>query len=135
MAHQAATPTNSPCLPINPMPWTSVRTSFRQAPREFLQGSVHERKTRHGNPLYILYLHPIALSHLAATGSPRKCCKQKTYGLAKPFRCNRVEKPWVANQGVLKSSLHVGPRITNRESPPDGLPPGCPPPVRMLRFG
>ena len=21
-------------------------------------------------------------------GSPRKCCKQKTYGLAKPFRCN-----------------------------------------------
>src|SRR5258708_28415930 len=34
MAHQAATPTNSPCLPINPMPWTSVRTSFRQAPRE-----------------------------------------------------------------------------------------------------
>src|SRR5258706_8358928 len=32
MAHQAATPTNSPCLPINPMPWTSVRTSFRQAP-------------------------------------------------------------------------------------------------------
>src|SRR5882672_4660277 len=33
MAHQAATPTNSPCLPINPMPWTSVRTSFRQAPR------------------------------------------------------------------------------------------------------
>src|SRR6267143_341509 len=35
MAHQAATPTNSPCLPINPMPWTSVRTSFRQAPSAF----------------------------------------------------------------------------------------------------
>src|SRR5207302_10029094 len=35
--------------------------------------------------------------------SPRKCCKQKTYGLAKPFRCSRVENHWVANQGVLKS--------------------------------
>ena len=25
-------------------------------------------------------------------GSPRKCCKQKTYGLAKPFRCNTYKK-------------------------------------------
>src|SRR5882757_2584480 len=24
--------------------------------------------------------------------SPRKCCKQKTYGLAKPFRCNPCKK-------------------------------------------
>jgi hypothetical protein len=24
--------------------------------------------------------------------SPRKCCKQKTYGLAKPFRCNTYKK-------------------------------------------
>src|SRR5438046_5642497 len=23
-------------------------------------------------------------------GLPRKCCKQKTYGIIKPFRCNRV---------------------------------------------
>src|SRR6266850_1762827 len=38
MAHQAATPTNSPCLPINPMPWTSVRTSFRQAPSTAYSG-------------------------------------------------------------------------------------------------
>jgi len=25
-------------------------------------------------------------------GSPRKCCKQKTYALAKPFRCNTYKK-------------------------------------------
>ena len=25
-------------------------------------------------------------------GSPRKCCKQKTYGQAKPFRCNTYKK-------------------------------------------
>src|SRR6266481_5596961 len=25
-------------------------------------------------------------------GPPRKCCKQKTYGRTKSFRCNRVEK-------------------------------------------
>src|SRR5260370_24917659 len=25
-------------------------------------------------------------------GSPRKCCKQKTYGMAKPFRCNTYKK-------------------------------------------
>jgi hypothetical protein len=25
-------------------------------------------------------------------GSPRKCCKQKTYGAAKPFRCNTYKK-------------------------------------------
>ncbi len=25
-------------------------------------------------------------------GSPRKCCKQKTYGTAKPFRCNTYKK-------------------------------------------
>src|SRR6266446_4707649 len=26
-------------------------------------------------------------------GSPRKCCKQKTYGRAKSFRCNTYKKP------------------------------------------
>jgi len=26
-------------------------------------------------------------------GLPRKCCKQKTYGRAKPFRCNTYKKP------------------------------------------
>ncbi len=34
---------------------------------------------------------------------PHKCYIQRTYGISKFFRINRVEKPWVANQGVLKS--------------------------------
>src|SRR5437667_5106469 len=35
------------------------------------------------------------LSPLSATlrGSPRMCCKQKTYERAKPFRCNTYAKP------------------------------------------
>ena len=36
-------------------------------------------------------------------GSPRKCCKQKTYGMAKPFRCNTYKK-----QGVGTPSLVGG---------------------------
>src|SRR6266404_1661469 len=50
MAHQAATPTNSPCLPINPMPWTSVRTSFRQAPSA-LSGLEHDSREVGGRQL------------------------------------------------------------------------------------
>ena len=37
-------------------------------------------------------------------GSPRKCCKQKTYGLAKPFRCNIYKKqggPALRRSGVF----------------------------------
>jgi hypothetical protein len=35
----------------------------------------------------------LPLSPLAATpGSPRKCCKQKTYGNTNPFRCNTYKK-------------------------------------------
>ncbi len=40
MAHRAILPTDSPCLPIIPMPWTSVRTSSRQvleSPRNWLR--------------------------------------------------------------------------------------------------
>ena len=32
-------------------------------------------------------------------GSPRKCCKQKTYGLSKPFRCNTYKKQGVGAVG------------------------------------
>ncbi len=40
--------------------------------------------------------------------SPRKCCKQKTYGLAKPFRCNTYRKhgggaPIMVNQALETS--------------------------------
>jgi hypothetical protein len=30
---------------------------------------------------------------------PRKCCKQKTYGLAKRFRCNNLQK--TRGEGVV----------------------------------
>ena len=36
--------------------------------------------------------------------SPPKCCKQKTYGLAKPFRCNTYKK-----QGVGGSRERLSP--------------------------
>ena len=39
-------------------------------------------------------------------GSPRKCCKQKTYGLAKPFRCNTYE-----NHGGGVHLFRIYPRI------------------------
>ena len=38
-------------------------------------------------------------------GSPRKCCKQKTYGQAKPFRCNTYKK-----QGWRSSSWELATR-------------------------
>ncbi len=44
-------------------------------------------------------------------GPPRKCCKQKTYGLAKPFRCNTYKKHGV---GV--------PVMVNQESDKDSWP-------------
>ena len=65
MAHQAATPTNSPCLPINPMPWTSVRTSFRQAPRHLSEKSIKEalrpRRESHG---VSVFANPEAIDRL-----------------------------------------------------------------------
>ncbi len=36
-----------------------------------------------------LFLKPFSCN---TYGSPRKCCKQKTYALAKPFRCNTYKK-------------------------------------------
>ena len=41
-------------------------------------------------------------------GSPRKCCKQKTYGMAKPFRCNTYKN--IRGWGVPRlASLHALP--------------------------
>ncbi len=34
-------------------------------------------------------------------GFPRKCCKQKTYGQAKPFRCNTYKKPGVGVPSIF----------------------------------
>src|SRR6266478_115916 len=50
-------------------------------------------------------------------GSPRKCCKQKTYSQAKPFRCNTYKKrgggvPIMVNQESKKGFLSRGvPRV------------------------
>jgi hypothetical protein len=42
--------------------------------------------------------------------SPRKCCKQKTYGLAKPFRCNTYKKHGGGDAPVphIPSNSHSG---------------------------
>src|SRR5260370_1945686 len=40
-------------------------------------------------------------------GSPRKCCKQKAYGLAKPFRCNTYKKPGGASSGSEAGSSQL----------------------------
>ncbi len=45
-------------------------------------------------------------------GSPRKCCKQKTYDLAKPFRCN-----------IYKKHGGGAPVMVNQESDTFGLQP------------
>ncbi len=68
-------------------------------------------------------------------GSPRKCCKQKTYGLAKPFRCNTYKKQGGGGSReriilltaqlsivdcqplLLRSSTDHGARITTNDSP------------------
>src|SRR6267143_2242730 len=39
--------------------------------------------------------------------SHRKCCKQKTYGLAKPFRCNTYKKPGVPPYGSEAGSSQL----------------------------
>ncbi len=44
-------------------------------------------------------------------GSPRKCCKQKTYGLTKPFRCNTYKKHGGCGEGLQLSSEAVSPKL------------------------
>src|SRR5713226_689549 len=63
-------------------------------------------------------LPTIALSPLAATltDPPRKCCKQKTYGLANPFRCNTYKKQGVPSFKPKALSLFVSPFL--RSLPP-----------------
>jgi hypothetical protein len=46
-----------------------------------------------GNPDRVGTAHSHFKSFSCNTyGSPRRCCKQKTYGLVKPFRCNTYKK-------------------------------------------
>ena len=48
------------------------------------------------------------LTSLAATlmDCPRKCCKHKTYGTAKSFRCNTYKKPGVGVSFPIWKDLH-----------------------------
>src|SRR6266478_992311 len=109
--------------------------------------SSHDEKSVTATPLHSV-LTPYWLKSFSCNtyGTPRKCCKQRTYGLAKPFRCNTYKKHggkgsrlWLTRNPIGIAVLsnhqerrstcvptHVAPRITNRESPPDGLPPSLP---------
>src|SRR5713226_5250583 len=52
-------------------------------------------------------------------GSPCKCCRQKTYGLARPFRCNTYKKQG-GREGVPSSTFR-GPsnsHLRSRRAPP-----------------
>ncbi len=71
-----------------------------------------EALARKSSPYFASSLPPYFLfskSFICNTyASPRKCCKQKTYGLAKPFRCNTYRKhgggaPIMVNQALETS--------------------------------
>jgi len=59
----------------------------------FLSPSLRDEKPVTATPLHSV-LAPYCFKSFSCNtyGSPRKCCKQKTYGLAKPFRCNTYKK-------------------------------------------
>src|SRR5258706_3506362 len=50
-----------------------------------------ELRFRTTNPLPVAHYYFKSFS-CNTYGSPRKCCKQETYGQAKPFRCNTYKK-------------------------------------------
>jgi hypothetical protein len=55
-------------------------------------------------------------------GSPRKCCKQKTYGMAKLFRCNTYKKHGEGVQSLLTSTAkHTWPGRPLAPSRAEGL--------------
>src|SRR5260370_13371446 len=48
----------------------------------------------------------------------RKCCKQKTYASAKPFRCNTYKKPGAVGVGSESSSLPFTFQLSTVNLPP-----------------
>jgi hypothetical protein len=60
----------------------SAHSAFSRDPFFFFRPSTSDFQPR----------HPPKFFSCNTYGSPRKCCKQKTYGLTKPFRCNTYEK-------------------------------------------
>src|SRR5207249_8638967 len=49
-------------------------------------------KNRAGRGIVVRPVRPLAATLM---NLPRKCCKQKTYGIVKPFSCNTYKKPGV----------------------------------------
>src|SRR5437879_1240202 len=110
----------------------SLRTGLGVSPHVFL--STFNRRSRpcrdcrlstSSAPLPHIHnsLPTPALSPLSATlmGSPRMCCKQKTYSKAKPFRCNIYAKPGGGAFFPFWNSSNVtehGSRITHRRPAP-----------------
>src|SRR6266481_2710284 len=76
------------------MSWTPANSIDPRAahPSRFRVLSEHREST---DPSQILTSSPTLRPHKSFScntyAAPRKCCKQKTYGPAKPFRCNRLE--------------------------------------------
>src|SRR5882724_13706292 len=58
------------------------------------------------------------LNHFSCNtyGFPRKCCKQKTYGRTKPFRCNTYKKQ--GGRGVMVNQLPLSSNVPTRLQPP-----------------
>jgi|SRR5713226_4376885 len=82
---------------------------------------------RSTSPVFLLTDHsPLITAHYCfksfscnTYGSPCKCCKQKTYGQAKPFRCNTYKKQG-GREGVPSSTFR-GPsnsHLRSRRAPP-----------------
>jgi hypothetical protein len=69
-------------LQVRPRPCSFSEAS---APKSF-ESSAHKML-----PFCTILVHPKSF-RCNTYGSPRKCCKQKTYGLAKPFRCSTYKK-------------------------------------------
>ena len=52
-----------------------------------------DQRSRPGrDPVKVTAHHSFKSFSCNTYGPPRKCCKQKTYGLSKPFRCNTYKK-------------------------------------------
>jgi len=45
------------------------------------------------DPVEVTVHHSFKSFSCNTYGPPRKCCKQKTYSMTKPFRCNTYKKP------------------------------------------
>src|SRR5438552_2099410 len=97
-------------------------SSWPPLPMFPLQPSTLNCQPRHSpSPLYVPISSSLSPSTATLMDPPRKCCRQKTYSKAKPFRCNTYKKPGGRGRdsGPRHSSYPVshGPELATR--------PGC----------